>query len=256
MENDLSSVDALTMAVSAAGILRSAGDAELALANAYAALGLQPPDESIPLAVRIVQLILDAGLKRPQLYDYLRRIEGPLAWDRPQTPRDEQVELVQEDAEARRYLEMIEENQLGPAHSMFWRSDHYPYFPSFRMLERSAVLWFSGPVVVLRKGKELAPGKAMPPRTGDKWDIKDLELPTKVKGLIDYPFEVATLFDIEVKYSPWDVWDICCAFADQYLKLYERPEQYGCWGADLSSLWIENLIYYPEHQLIYPQVGS
>jgi hypothetical protein len=50
--------------------------------------------------------------------------------------------------------------------------------------------------------------------------------------------------------APWDVWDICCAFADRYLKLYECPEQYGIWGADLSSLWIEDLVYYPDHQLI------
>ena len=40
------------------------------------------------------------------------------------------------------------------------------------------------------------------------------------------------------------------------MRLYEQPEQYGIWGADLSSLWIEDLVYYPDHQLIYPHVGS
>lgn len=194
---DLSSVDVLTMAVSAAGMLRSSGNPEVALANAYAALGLEPPQGSDPLPIRIVRLILDAGADRQRLYDYLRRIEGPLSWDRPPTPPDQQVELAREDEEARRYVHLLEKDQLGPGHSMFWRSDAYPYFPSFRLLERSSVLWFDGPTVVLRDGRELPAQEAVPPQTGDEWTCKPLELPNKVKGLIDYPFEVATLFEIE-----------------------------------------------------------
>jgi len=256
MEMDFSSVDVLTMALSAAGILRSTGDAEVALANAYAALGLEHPDESAPLAIRIVQLILDAGPDRQHLYDHLRRIEGPLSWDRPPTRPDQKIELVHEEEAARRYVEMLKNNQLGPGHSMFWRSDPYPYFPSFRLLERSAVLWFDGPAIVIRNGQEFAARQAAPPQTGDEWKCRPLDLPRKVQGLIDYPFEVATLFEIETEGNPWDVWDICCSFADRYMRLYERPEQYGIWGSDLSSLWIENLIYYPEHELICPQVGS
>jgi hypothetical protein len=256
MKAELSSVDALTMAVFAAGILRSSGDPEVALANAYAALSLEPPERSTPLAIRIVQLILDAGRDRRRLHDYLRRIEGPLAWDRPPSRPDQEVELVDEDEEARRFVEMLKKRELGPGHSMFWRSDPCPYFPSFRLLERSAVLWFDGPAVVLRNGQELPAPEAVPPQTGDEWSCKPLELPKKVRGLIDYPFEVATLFDIETTDNPWDVWDICCSFADQYMKLYERPEKYGIWGADLSSLWIEDLLYYPDHHLIYPRVGS
>jgi hypothetical protein len=256
MANDLSSVDVLTMALSAAGILRSSGDPEAALANAYAALGLEPPQGSDPLPVRIVQLILDAGADRKHLCNYLRRIEGPLAWDRPQTSPDQQVVLIREDKKARRYAQLLKHNQLGPGHSMFWRSDAYPYFPSFRLLERSSVLWFHGPTVVLRKGRELSAREAAPPKTGDKWSCQSLELPEKVRGLINYPFEVATLFEIETRGSPWNVWDICCSFADQYLKLYECPERYGIWGDDLSSLWIEDLHYYPDHQLIHPVVGS
>jgi hypothetical protein len=256
MAADMSSVDVLTMALSAAGMLRSSGDPEAALANAYAALGLEPPPASAPLPVRIVQLILNAGADRRSLYDYLRRIEGPLSWDRPPTPADQQVELVREDEEARRYAELLKKDELGPGHSMFWRSDAYPYFPSFRLLERSSVLWFDGPTVVLRNGQEVSAREAAPPKTGDDWRCKPLELPNKVRGLIDYPFEVATLFEIETTGAPWDVWDICCAFADRYMKLYDCPEQYGIWGADLSSLWIEDLFYYPDHQLIYPHVGS
>jgi hypothetical protein len=92
MATDFSSVDVLTMALSAAGMLRSSGDAEAALANAYAALGLRPPEGSTPLPVRIVQLILDAGPDRQHLYDYLRRIEGPLSWDRPPTRPEQPVD--------------------------------------------------------------------------------------------------------------------------------------------------------------------
>jgi hypothetical protein len=256
MDTNLSTVDALTMALSAAGILRSSGDPEAALANAYAALDLPPPASPAPLAVRIVQLVLDAGPNRPLLAQYLRRVEGPLAWDRPATPAEEQVELVREDAEATRYKDLLNQDSLGPGHSMFWRGDPYPYYPSFRLLERASVLYFHGPTVVMREGQKMPPRRAVPPETGDKWTYELLELPAKVKGLVTYPFEVATLFDVEAGCSPWNVWDICCAFSDQYMKLYEHPEKHGIWGSDLSSLWIEDLIYFPEHQLIYPHVGS
>jgi hypothetical protein len=91
-------------------------------------------------------------------------------------------------------------------------------------------LWLDGPTIVTRNGKQLTTAEAAPPQTGDDWSCKPLELPRRVKGLIDYPFEVATLFETETEGTPWDVWDICCSFADQYLKLYERPECYGIWG--------------------------
>lgn len=244
------------MALSAAGILRSSGDPETALANAFAAMGLDPPPESDPLPLRIVQLILQSQENRQHLYDYLRRIEGPLSWDRPPTRSDQQPELVEEDEEAKRLVDLRKQDQLGPGHSMFWRGDAFPYFPSFRLLDRSSVLWFEGPTVVVRDGRELPAQKAAPPQSGDKWNIQPMELPDKVMGLIDYPFRIATVFEIETGVDPWDVWDICCVFADRYSQLYETPERYGIWGADLSSLWIENLVYYPDHQLIYPLVGS
>lgn len=254
MATDFSTVDILTMAQAAAGILRSSGDPERGLANAYAVLGLEPLQRSMPLPMRIVQLVLDAGPHRQKLFDYLRRIEGPLAWDRPATPPDQQVELVPEDKEARRFVELLEQEQLGPSFSMFWTG--HVYCSPFRLLERSAVVWFDGPMVILRDGQELSLRQAGLLQESDERHYPPLEMPKKVRGLIDYPFEVATLFEIETGHTPWDVWDICCAFADQYMKLYECPEQYGIWGADLSSLWIENLLYFPDHQLIYPHVGS
>src|SRR5262249_24794551 len=153
------------------------------------------------------------------------------------TPADDRVELVREDAEATRYNDLLKRDELGPGHSMFWRSDAYPYFPSFRLLERASVLWFDGPTVVVRNGQKISARQAGSPEKTDEWTCEPLELPAKPKGLITYPFEVATLFEIETGVSPWNVWDICCAFSDRYMKLYEQPEKYGIWGSDLSSLW-------------------
>lgn len=81
-------------------------------------------------------------------------------------------------------------------------------------------------------------------------------LPTTVRGLIDYPLERPCLFTIHAGEEPWSVWDICCAFAEQYTRIYEQPEKYGIWGHDLTDLWIERLLYFPEKGLIYPHVGS
>ena len=70
------------------------------------------------------------------------------------------------------------------------------------------------------------------------------------------PSERPCLFTVDVGEEPWSVWDICYAFAEQYARIYEQPEQYGIWGHDLSDLWIERLLYFPEKRLIYPHVGS
>ena len=56
--------------------------------------------------------------------------------------------------------------------------------------------------------------------------------------------------------EPWSVWDICCAFADQYEKMYEDPERHGVWSHDLTDLWIERLVYFPQERLLYAWIGS
>jgi hypothetical protein len=71
---------------------------------------------------------------------------------------------------------MLKQDDAGPAHSMFWRGDAYPYFPWFRLLERSSVLWFHGPTMVVRSGREFPAPEAAPPLTGDEWNCKPLEL--------------------------------------------------------------------------------
>ena len=86
--------------------------------------------------------------------------------------------------------------------------------------------------------------------------FKPQGLPATVRGLIDYPLEVPVLFPIEAGPEPWPLWDICCAFAAQYVKIYEQPERYGVWGHDMADLWIDQMDYYPDHELFHAVMGS
>jgi len=61
-------------------------------------------------------------------------------------------------------------------------------------------------------------------------DTEKEGLPTTVRGLIDYPLERPSFFTVDVGPAPWSVWNICCAFAEQYARIYEQPEKYGVWG--------------------------
>src|SRR5690349_4711970 len=65
--------DVLTLATTAAQILRNVADPAAALAAAYTALGLPPPsDSNDPLAVRIARLMDAAGDRRREVLDFLR----------------------------------------------------------------------------------------------------------------------------------------------------------------------------------------
>jgi hypothetical protein len=84
----------------------------------------------------------------------------------------------------------------------------------------------------------------------------EIELPETARGLIDYPLGGPLLFPVETGTAPWDVWEVCCAFADQYQRVYQEARRYGVWGHDLTDLWIERLFYYPSKRLLYPFIGS
>jgi len=129
-------------------------------------------------------------------------------------------------------------------------------FPPFHVAGRSVTSFFGGRNVVERDGQRLTAEEAGELREGDVLSSEPEGLPLTVRGLIDYPVEVPVLFQIETGQDPWSLWDICCAFADQYAKIYEQPARHGVWGHDLADLWIEGLVYYPEEQLIYPLMGS
>src|SRR5262245_51716956 len=129
-------------------------------------------------------------------------------------------------------------------------------FPAFSVAEKRVNGYFGGRTVIIREGLRLTAEQAGVLRASDTIEAENEELPTSVRGLIDYPLERPSLFPISVGEAPWSLWDICCAFAEQYVRIYEEPEQYGVWGHDLSDLWIERLLYFPEKDLIYPHMGS
>lgn len=255
MASDFSAVEVLTRAASVAEKLHTSGDPEAVLANAYTALGRELPQGAEPLPVRIVQLVLDAGDDLQRLNDHLRSLEGPLSEQQSSNRPEPEEELAPIDEEAQRFVEMWQNDQLGPGYSLFYRGTGYGrwlrsdwYFPPFRIMEQLPVQWFDGLMIVRRNGQDLPACEAIPPQEGDevRWEHG---LPNKVRGLINDYVEVATLFEIEAgEHDLWDVAEICLAFAEKYEELLGEY----LW----EDLWIEDLIYYPDHQLIYPSLGT
>jgi hypothetical protein len=154
-----------------------------------------------------------------------------------------------DDAEAEELLEYVEEEEESAR-------DMAGDFPSVSVADKRPSGFFGGRTIVTRKGKRLTEEKAGELRAGDQVSIEKEGLPKTVRGLIDYPLERPCLFPIEVGDEPWSLWDIYCAIADQYARIYEDPEKYGIEGHDLGDLWIEGLFYYPKKKLIYPHIGS
>jgi len=248
-------VDLLTVAAHAAQLIRSGNDPEGAFVGAYKALGLKPPDDrDDPLAVRIARLADAAGAKRDKLFEFLNKQAGPLPLNRPKTGwgaaiEPAVVENEEADAEAEElmnYAEAEEESALEMMGS----------FPAFSVAQNRGSGYFGGRAIIIRDGKRLTEEQAGEIRVGDAIKMEAEGLPTTVRGLIDYPLDRPCVFSIYVGQGPWSVWNICCAFAEQYARIYEQPEKYGVWGHDLTDLWIERLLYFPEKRLIYPHVGS
>jgi hypothetical protein len=248
-------VDVLTVAVHAAQLIRSGTDPEEALRGGYKALGLKRPDDGDdPIAVRIVRLADAASAKCDKLIEFLNKQASPLPLNRPKKGWGGAIESAaaeQDEAEAEaEELVNYAEAEEGSAREMMGN------FPAFSVSQKRVGGRFGGRTVIIRKGKRLTEEQAGEIRAGDSIDTEKEGLPTTVRGLIDYPLERQCLFTIDVGEEPWSVWDICCAFAEQYTRIYEHPEKYGIWGHDLSDLWIERLLYFPEKRLIYPHVGS
>lgn len=247
-------VDILSTASHAAKLIRSGSDPERAIAGAYQAAGLQPPeDKNDSLAVRIARLIDAVGEHRLEVMRFLSEQSGaaPLnrlgsGWDDDESDMDSQEEA---DPEALELLEYVE-TERGAVLDM--TGD----FPEFSIAERQVDAFFGGESYIIRDGKRLTVEEAGPLQAGDQIEFEEADLPTTVRALIDYPLERPCLFTIEVGDAPWSIWDICCAFADQYARIYEEPDKWGVDMHDLSDLYIERLLYFPEKRLIYPQIGS
>jgi hypothetical protein len=247
-------VDVLTVAVHAAQLIRSGTDPEEALVGAYEALGLERrEDEDDPLAVRIARLADAAGAKRDKLIEFLNKQAGPLPLNRPKKGWGGAVEpTAAEDEEAAAETEEL----VNYAEAEESARDMMENFPAFSVAQKRIGGYFGGRTIIIRKGKRLTAAQAAEIQAGDAIEMEKEGLPSAVRGLIDYPLERPCLFTVKVGEEPWSVWDICCAFAEQYARIYEQPEKYGIWGHDLSDLWIERLLYFPEKRLIYPHVGS
>jgi hypothetical protein len=247
-------VDQLTMAVQAAQALRTAEDPEAVLAAAYSVIEKPAPaDAQEPMAVRIARLVAGAGEHRRELLDFLgQHARGPFMNRLPggwgETPEGE-IEL-QEDPEAVGLLKIVESDE-AKGRDMFAGE-----FPPFSVASRQIEGTFGGRTIIERNGRRLTKEEAGEMRAGDRIHFEEEGLPVTVRAMIDYPLGTPMLFTIEVGDEPWSLWDICCAFADQYAKIYETARQYGVWGHDITDLWIEKLIYFPEQRLIYPLMGS
>jgi hypothetical protein len=235
-ESPMGSLDLLMLSSQAALALRCVGNPDEGIAAGYKFLRKRPPqDAGDDQAVRIARLMSVAGERRADLLHFL--------WSRPKSvsvlnrPDDGTEELTEPDPEARRLYEQVINARRGVKH----RDMMGDGFGSFRVALRECAGHFGGRWT---KGK------------GGWIRFKPKGLPEKVRGLIDYPLEVPVLFPIEVGKEPWSLWRICCAFAEQYVRIYEHPDRYGVWGHDLADLWIERLAYYPKHRLIWPTIGS
>jgi hypothetical protein len=242
----------LTMAQNAAQLLRGAADREKTLTSAYSVFERQPPmDQDEQMAIRITRLLTEAGERRRDVLDYLRSQclgmlnRPPGGW--ANTPQDLEIETDPETLELIDYVQEAEAN----GREIFPDS-----FGAVGLANRSMLATFGGRTIIERNGRRLTPEEAGELAAGDQFHFESEGLPSSVRGLVDYPMEVAVLFTIETGQEPWSVWDICCAFADQYAAIYEHPQRYGIWGHDLSDLCLERLVYFPERKLIYPHVGS
>ncbi len=249
-------VDVLTMAVTAAQVIRATSNPEPLLAGAYEFLGRQAPDDrEDAMPVRIVRLMHEAGERRAGVLAFLRQnAHGPIFnrigdWDASPDDGGLPIEPDPEAVRLARYVESAEAE--GEGVSMFPDA-----MAPFNIAERSVVAYFGNEPIVTRDGRKLTLEEAGDLQPGDSLTSEPSDYPETVRGLIDYPLAGPVLFTIPVGEAPWSLWEIFCAFADQYQKIYENPERYSVWGHDMTDLWIEQLFYFPEEQLIYPFIGS
>jgi hypothetical protein len=231
----MDAIDVLTLAAQAALALHLSSDQESAFAKAYRLLHKRrPKDTADPLPVRIARLVCAAGEQKADLLQFLWSQLGKVAVVNQPNASKEETPLPT-DPEAERLYEVVQSKRVK-------RRNMLPDgFQGFHMACRRAGGTFGGRFVTNKKG----------------WSrFKPEGLPHAVRGLIAYPLAGPVLFPIELSHEPWSIWYICCAFADQYMRIYEHPERYGVWGHGLSDLWIEGLTYYPDYQLIDAKMGS
>jgi hypothetical protein len=251
----MDSVELLRFAQYAAEALNSAADPDVPLSTGYRLLGQEPlSDRNEALAIRIVRLLIAADERRIEALNVLLGYQGPPPQEPRESSRREGAQSAA-DAEALRLTRYVEEHA----------AEGWPMlpegFPPFALAERKAMEWFQGDLLIEESdvGRVRLPDGGRPQlATGSAIREVDLGgLPVMTRGLIDYAVESPVVFELETGHEPWNIWDICCNFADQYHRILGAPRRLGGRRVGVpSNLWIERLTYYPAERLIYPWIGS
>jgi hypothetical protein len=255
----MDSVELLILARHAAEALQSATDPDAALAAGYGLLGQEPPsDRNEALAVRIIRLLIAADERRIEALNVLLgctppRPQGPTANTRREHAAG--TDGAGADAEALRLARFVEDHA----------AEGWPMlpegFPPFVLAKRKGVEWFERDLIVEeRNGRRVRlayMGRSEPAPGGTIKEVDLGALPVTARGLIDYAVEKPVVFDLVIGCEPWDIWAICCAFADQYDRILGAARRLGGRRVGVpSNLWIERLTYYPRERLIHPWIGS
>lgn len=112
----------------------------------------------------------------------------------------------------------------------------------------------------------------------DAEDADEKKLPRYIPCLLTYPLSTPYLFLIDgarigsreapevtwerdgrevIPVTPmWSLDGICNAIVDAYEDVYGHPEEFGIWGHDMGDLVIEELVWYPDLNVLVPGMGS
>jgi hypothetical protein len=71
--------------------------------------------------------------------------------------------------------------------------------------------------------------------------------------LLDYPLRAPLVFRDTCSLA---LSELCDRIADAYEDIYRAPDTYGVHSHDRSDLVIEELLWFPERELVYPAMGS
>lgn len=236
-QGGMGSIDLLMLSAQAALAMRCRGDLEGGIAAGYKFLRKRrPKDGRDDEAVRVARLVSVAGERRADLLQFLWTLPKDQATLKKAEEQAPAEELAEPEPEAQRLWDKV----INTRRKVKQREMLADGLGGFSVSLRECTGGFGGRWV----------GK------GGVFRFKPEDLPEKVRGLIAYPLEVPVLFPIDVGKAPWSLWHICCAFAGQYVRIYNHPDRYGVWGHDMADLSITGLTYYPDHKLIFPGISS
>lgn len=230
----MDSVDILQFAVDAARMIRNASEPQALFDEAWSlyAGDSQRPSQHAPWSVRIAQLVESANERRSDLHHFLQQFRTRCYLNRNNS-LDKGITITEpiEDPQATALLRYVGSPEA----------------------EAEKVYLFlggcEGPFEIARR--------RIIHTVSDHVADDEIEFPSTAIGLIDDPLKQPVQFTINFEEEGyWNLSEIFEAFADQYHIIYENPQRFGVTGHDLSSLWIEQIKYYPSRNLLYPYIGT